>query len=152
MTTAVNPSIFLVCFWPFAFMVGWALWNSLRDSRDEKLVLRSLEWPEVNGSVTESRVAWAHVEVSYEYTVQGRHFTGQYNLSLTPVVPDRYGVGARQINSEAANDISQFPVGRKLIIRYNPLNLKESVFCCVGDTTGEKTPGSTGGPQFSTID
>jgi hypothetical protein len=67
----------------------WATWNMVRDSRDTKLVARSLGWPEAKGTVISSKVVWAHVEVEYEYSVASGGFTGRYNANLPVSPPDR---------------------------------------------------------------
>jgi hypothetical protein len=149
--STVNPYVFLICLWPVAFLVIWAVWNSFRDSRDEKLVLRSLEWPEVQGKVISARVAWAHVEVCYEYEVQGIRYTGKYDMSLTSVVPDKYARGATQLNNEASEDIAHFPPGQTAIIRYNPLGPEESVFYCSGGSSTAKAAEADITPEFHTL-
>jgi len=60
----------LIPFWPILFVVVWAVWNMARDSRDAKLLKRSLSWPETQGCVIAARVAWAHVNVDYDYFIQ----------------------------------------------------------------------------------
>jgi len=114
--TTTNPYVFLICLWPLAFLAIWALWKSLRDSADEKQVLRSLEWREVKGTVLSSEVAWEHVAVNYEYFVDEKRYTGEYKIGLTPVLPDRHGMGAAALGREAKQGIDEFPTGRKLII------------------------------------
>src|SRR5579864_464625 len=134
MSTPVNPYIFLVCLWPFGFYLLWAIWNSFRDSRDEKMVLQSLDWPEVDGRVTSSKTVWAHIEINYEYSVHGARYQGKYKMNLTPVMPDKTSRGATQLGNEARRDLSEFPSGQKLVIRYNPARPEESVFFCSGKT------------------
>jgi Protein of unknown function (DUF3592) len=137
MANPVNPYIYLICLWPFGFVLTWAIWNSFRDSRDEKLILRSLGWPEMNGEVTSSKAIWAHVEVCYQYSVRGTSYTGKYKMNLTPVVPDRTGRGAAQTGSEVWRDLREFQCGQKVVIRYNPARPEESVFYCSGETYSE---------------
>ena len=150
---AVSPYILLVCLWPLLFLVVWAVWNSVRDSRDEKLFLRGLEWPEAKGTVKRSRVAWAHVEVSYEYSVEGIRYTGKYKMSLAPVVPDRYGKGAARMNKEATEDIADFPPGQAVVIRYNPSRPDESVLYCKGEPGRTDRIGGRGvAPEFRTLE
>jgi hypothetical protein len=61
--------------WPLNLTVGPsayhrlpAVWNLVRDRRDEKQVEKSLDWPQTRGTVTTREVAWAHVEVGYSRT------------------------------------------------------------------------------------
>jgi hypothetical protein len=42
---------------PIAFIGIWVTWNMARDSRDEKLLERSVAWPETQGRVTGSRIS-----------------------------------------------------------------------------------------------
>jgi Protein of unknown function (DUF3592) len=121
-----NLFLFLVVLWPIWLIAIWALWNYFRDNRDEKLVEKSLAWPETQGSVTSSLVEWAHVEVSYDYHVAGQLYSGVYQISLTPRAPDRSAAAARAITSEAQDLIAGYPPGSKVVIRYNPRNPAES--------------------------
>jgi len=151
--TTTNPYVFLICLWPLAFLAIWALWKSLRDSADEKQVLRSLEWREVKGTVLSSEVVWEHVAVNYEYFVDDKRYTGEYKIGLTPVLPDRHGMGAAALGREAKQGIDEFPTGRKLIIRYNPNRPEESVlYCSDEDSPSGKDANSTTTPQFRTLD
>ena len=99
--TKTSPYIFLVCLWPLAFVVIWAIWNSIRDSGNEKLQLRSLDRPETKGRVLSSEVVWAHVSVTYDYFVDGRRYKREYKISLTPRAPSRYGAGTIALAKEA---------------------------------------------------
>jgi Protein of unknown function (DUF3592) len=128
-----SNSVYLIPFWPILFVAVWAVWNTLRDSREQRLIGRSLNWPETQGQVRQTKVVWAHVEVSYEYRVAARTYVGTYKISLSPVVPDRGAQGARKLDAEAKQDISEFPEGLRIIIRYNPKRPEESVFYCRGE-------------------
>ena len=119
--------MFLICLWPFVFMAIWAMWKSLRDSADEKPLLRSLNWPEAKGTVLNSQVVWGHVSVTYEYFVNNNRCTGEYDIGLTPVLPDRDAVGAAALNREANQELDEFPTGTSVIVRYNPQHPEESV-------------------------
>jgi hypothetical protein len=74
--------VFLICLWPLAFVAVWAIWKSCRDSADEKLMLRSLDWPEAKGTVLNSEVVWRHVSVTYEYFVGDERYQGEYKSGL----------------------------------------------------------------------
>jgi hypothetical protein len=152
MTHTTNPYIFLVCLWPLAFLAIWAIRNSFRDSRDEKLVEQSLAWPEAQGKVIQSKVAFAHVEVSYQYSVAGLDYTGIYKISLTPVAPDQYGRGATRMNSEAGQDVADYPAGANVIIRFNPQAPSQSVLYCSGEITRPSNSDSkSAAPKFVTL-
>jgi hypothetical protein len=129
------------------------MWKSFRDSADEKQVLRSLEWREAKGTVLNTEVVWGHVSVSYEYFVDNKCYTGEYKIGLTPVLPDRCGMGAAALGREAKQGIDEFPPGSKLIIRYNPHRPEESVLYCSDENphvSGDAS--STVAPQFRTLD
>jgi hypothetical protein len=79
-----------------------------RDSRNEKLVEHSLAWPEVHGKVVSSKVAWAHVEVNYEYSISSGLYTGKYKINLSVGAPDRYGQTATRMTEEAKQNIADF--------------------------------------------
>jgi hypothetical protein len=135
----------LIALWPVGFALVWAIWNVMRGSRDEKQVLKSLDWPETQGMVTSTEVVWAHVEITYEYSVAGTKYTGKYEISLPPVAPDRTATGAARLNAAAKQEMADYPQGASLIIRYNPKNPAESVlFCQAGKihdgTASEKNP------------
>lgn len=129
------------------------MWKSFRDSSDEKRVLRSLEWSEAGGTVLNSEVVWEHVSVTYEYFVDKKRYTGEYKIGLTPIMPDRCGVGAAALGREAKEGIDKFPPGSKLVIRYNPQRPGESVlYCSDEDSPSGKDANSTTTPQFRTLD
>lgn len=125
--------LYFLPLWPLIFMGIWAIWNMARDSRDEKLVGRSLAWPEAQGRVVISKVAWAHVEVTYEYSISSGRYTGKYEMNLPVGPPDRYGQTATRMNTEAKQDITDFPPGANVIVRYNPQQPNESVLYCKGE-------------------
>jgi hypothetical protein len=125
--------VYLIPLWPLAFVGVWAIWNMRRDGRNEKLVEQSLAWPEVHGKVVSSRVAWAHVEVKYEYSISSGRYTGKYKINPPVGAPDRYGQTARRMTEEAKQDIADFPTGADVIVRYNPQQPDQSVPYCKGE-------------------
>ncbi len=125
MTT--SPWILLICLWPVALLLIWLIINSHRDNRDAELVIRSLDWPETQGRVVGSEVVWGHVSVKYEYSVESRCFEGNYNISMTPRAPDRYGRGAAAFSEEALDAMDDYPAGSDVVIRYNPKRPQQSV-------------------------
>ena len=143
-----NPYIFLVCLWPLGFVLIWAIWNALRDSRDEKLLLRSIDWPETKGRVLSSEVVWAHVNVVYDYFVDGKRHVGEYKISLSPVAPDRWGRGAASVSQEATKEVAAFPAGTGVTIRYNPARAEESVLYCSDEPIS--SPAAT--PEFRLLE
>lgn len=150
---ASNPDlVYLIPLWPLAFVGIWAIWNIVRDSRNEKLVEHSLAWPEAQGKVVSSKVAWAHVEVTYEYSISSGRYMGKYKMNLPVGAPDKYGRTATQMNEEAKQDIADFPAGADVIIRYNPQKPDQSVLYCRGEISRDGTGQSSGvPPKFFTL-
>ena len=145
-------TVYLIPLWPLLFVIVWAIWNMARDSRDEKLMERSIDWPEAQGTVVTSRVVWAHVEVMYEYSISSGRFTGKYKMNLPPGPPDRYGRTATRMNEEARGDIGEFPPGANVVIRYNPQEPNQSVLYCSGQISRDKTvQRSSAPPRFFTV-
>ena len=150
---ASNPDIvYLVPLWTLLFVGIWAIWNTVRDSRDEKLVERSLTWPETQGRVMSSRVVWAHVEVKYEYSISSGRYTGKYKMNLPPGPPDKRGRTATRMITEAQQDIGDFPSGANVVIRYNPQQPQQSVLYCRGEISRDDTGRSPSiPPEFITL-
>ena len=115
----------------------WFLWNKARDDSDEKAVLCSLSWPETQGTVTSSRLKWAHVEVRYDYSVGGTRYIGEYNVAVGIAIRAR---GAAQFGMAANRYIAEFPPGKKIIVRFNPFQPSESVYFCSGEVTRKNSP------------
>lgn len=132
----------LLPFWPIYFVVIWAVWNSLREDKDQKKLLRSLEWPEIEGRVTGNEVVWAHVRVTYEYSVAAISYKSRYDINLNPVAPDRNGAGARRLNAEAQDALTDFPIGTRVVVRYNPSHPEESVLYCSAEPIPPEKNGS----------
>jgi len=144
--------VYLIPLWPLAFAGFWAIWNMRRDSRNEKLMERSLAWPEVQGRVVSSKIAWAHVEVKYEYSIPSGRYMGKYKINLPAGVPDRYGQTATRMTEEAKQDIADFPTGADVIIRYNPQQPDQSVLYCKGEIGREGIhQGSAVPPKLFTL-
>src|SRR5207245_2234852 len=101
--------------------------------RDEKLMERSLGWPEAQGFVVASTVVWAHVEVRYEYLIKDGRYSGKYKMNLPVGPPDHYARTATRMNNDAKADLADYPPDAPVIIRYNPKNPKESVLYCRGE-------------------
>jgi uncharacterized protein DUF3592 len=149
-----HPYIIFVATWPLWIFTAWVLWNMRRDSRDEKLIVGSLDWPESQGKVLESAVAWAHVEVSYEYHADGVRYRGSYQINLSPILATSIGTGAttsmaRQHNREVSEAYREFYPGKDIVVRYNPRKPSESVFYRVGEVSvsSQKQSNSTA-PKF----
>jgi hypothetical protein len=145
-TTTIPRFLYVLPLWPLLFMAIWAIWNMARDSRDAKLVQRSLAWPEAQGKVLTSKIVWAHVAVSYEYSISSGRYTGTYQRNLPVVAPDKYGQGAAAVNSEARQDLAEFPPGANVIIRYNPERPGESVLYCKGEIQPDHSARSSSAP------
>src|SRR5260370_8465505 len=117
-----DPAIFYVfaALWPVIFAGIWAIWNMVRDSRDERLVERSLACPESQVKDTTTKVVWSHVEVRYEYSISSGRYQGRFKINLPVGAPDRYGQTAARMNGEALQDMAVFPPGANAILRYDP--------------------------------
>ena len=151
-TTSIPRILYLLPVWPLIFMGIWAIWNMARDSRDAKLVQRSLAWPEAQGWVLTSKIVWAHVAVTYEFSIPSGRYTGKYERNLPVVAPDKYAQGAAAVNSEAKQDIAEFPPGANVIIRYNPQQPNESVLYCKGEIQPHNSGRSCSvSPEVSTV-
>jgi hypothetical protein len=140
----------LLGLWPIGFVVIWAIWNTVRQDRDVALVEKSLNWPEVQGTVTSCKVKWVHVEVGYEYVAEGKYRKGVYKSSLSPAIPDHFARGAAQMTAESKQDIAEFPTGTKIIIRYNPAKPGQSVFYCRGNVNHDSSQNSNT-PKFEVL-
>ncbi len=149
-----DPAIFYVfaALWPVIFAGIWAIWNMVRDSRDERLVERSLAWPEAQGKVVTSKVVWSHVEVRYEYSISSGRYQGRFKINLPVGAPDRYGQTAARMNGEALQDMADFPPGANVIVRYDPQKLEQSVLYCRGEISRDVfAKGSGALPKFFTL-
>jgi hypothetical protein len=109
----------------------WFVLRIIRNKRDQELILRSLSWPEVRGTVVESKPIRGRVETTYEYAVGGQRLTGKYVVNLATTVPASLPPEAgRRLKSGNRERLSEFPPGQPVIVRYNPLLPSESVFFC----------------------
>jgi Protein of unknown function (DUF3592) len=108
----------------------WLSWKAAREGRLNKLLERSMSWPEIPGVVLGSKVRWAHVETNYEYIAGGQRYTGLHETSLGLPYPTPSLVGARRFQRESGQIMAEFSPGTKLIIRFNPFNPSESVLFC----------------------
>ena len=149
--------VYLVALWPLGFFCIWAFWNMMRDSREEKSMERSLNWPEKQGRVLRSKTVWGHVEVVYEYWVLGKNYEGRYKINLPPQAPGGRAMesvrAARRLITAANEDLAEYPVGAKVVVRYNPVNPTESVLYRKGEVSphaaDEVKPEP---PQFVTLE
>ena len=138
----------MVALWPIAVVVIWAIWNFFRERSGEKAILRSLSWPETQGGITRSKVVWGHYEVRYEYTVSAKRFTGTFKIPLFPAVPSRSSRAQKYLEELKANQAS-YPVGKKVVVRFNPNKPGESVLYRVGEISQTVTPEKkTEAPDF----
>jgi|SRR6266851_930014 len=135
--------VYLVALWPLGFYAIWAFWNALRDSGDEKLIERSLGWPEKQGRVVSSKIVWGHVEVVYEYWVSGESYEGRHKINLPPQVVGGKALesmrAAQKLMTAANEDIAEYPVGEKIVVRYNPVSPAESVLYRKGEVSPHTT-------------
>ena len=142
----------LIPFWPIYSVLVWAVWNSLRETKDQKKLLTSLQWPETQGRVTGNEVVWAHVRVTYEYSVAGITYCGRYDISLAPVVPGRSVTAVKTLNAEAQDALTKFPIGTRVVVRYNPARPEESVlYCSAGPIPAQNNSGPMNAPTFVSL-
>lgn len=144
--------VVLVGLWPVAALIAWAIINSVRDTRQEKLGLRSLEWPRTSGTVVQTKVVFDHTEVHYTYTVQTKEYAGILKEGLPPALPDRTGNSLKAINSEVAAKVDEYPVGGKLIVSYNPDKPKESTIYCIDPGPHSQNRPDSSVPSFTSLD
>lgn|SRR5579871_6421616 len=117
---------------PF-FVIGlwfgiWLLWKVVRERRRTSLLRQSLQWQEVRGKVLQSQLAWAHIEIIYTYsTAKGEQFEGKYEISL-PMVPFKNSSGVERSTDAARLALAEFPPGQEIVLRYNPQDMRQSVF------------------------
>jgi [ribosomal protein S5]-alanine N-acetyltransferase len=155
----INPAypgwIYMLPLWPLGVLLLWTIWKITRDSKDEKEVERSLTWPEVQGTVISGKTVWAHVEITYEYWVLAQRYEAVHKIALRPVAVGGTGItsarSAEALTTEAKGYLADFPVGAKIIVRYNRSNPQESVLYCSGKV---KPPGEepTVEPHFMTME
>jgi hypothetical protein len=122
----------------------------LRDSRQEKAALRAANWPELQGKVTTSKAVWGHYEVTYEYIMNATLYSGTHVINLSPVGPDHTAQGASRLAAEAKEDLSDFPPGLDVIIKYNPQDPAQSILLCRGRVAETKTRQQEP-PEFFTL-
>jgi len=129
--------LYFVPLWPLGVFLLWALWNIARDSWDEKRMERGMEWPEVQGHVTASKMVWGHVEIRYEYWLFAKRYEGVHKISLKPVVMGGMGWeslrSAAALGNEGKGYMADFPMNAKVIVRYNKEKPEESVLFCAGE-------------------
>jgi hypothetical protein len=143
--------LYLLPLWPIGFYGIWAFWNAMRGSREEKAAERSLDWPETQGRVVRSKIVWGHVEIVYEYWISGVSQEGRYKINLPPQFPG--GKAPQALGTAGKVEIAEYPVGAKVVVRYNPANPQESVLYRKGEVspnTGDAKQEKP--PHFVTIE
>jgi hypothetical protein len=114
-----HPYLFLVCLWPIALYLLWAIWNSICRDRNKHELLRTQYWPEGKGKVVSAQAAgWAHVEITYKYCVGDRSYTGKHKINLSPVMVDKTVRPARELDKEARQYIADYPPDANVALRY----------------------------------
>lgn len=148
---------FVMPLWPVWVVGLWAMWKMFRDGRDAKTMERATNWPEVQGVILSNNVGWAHVAVRYEYWLFAERHEGLYKINLTPV-PVGAGAGtgaarsARALGDEAKRYQADFPVGAKVIVRYNRSNPQDSVLFCIGEIKPASPNDPKIEPHFTTLE
>ncbi len=153
MKSATPVYIYFIPLWPISGIIAWALVNWVRETKREKLSERSLDWPRTTGVVRTSEIVFDHVEVQYTYSIDAKEYSGVFKDGLPPALPDRSGLSARGIASAAKMTISDYPVGAKLILNYNPQNPSQSsIYCVDPGSQSTKMPPTEDVPTFGTLD
>ena len=84
------------------------------------------DWQQTQGSVAAGRLVWNHVEISYEFTVEGKRYQGKHEIRLSPVNPeDLYPELARRHEVNAL--LHRYARGTVVLVRYNPANPEQSI-------------------------
>jgi hypothetical protein len=113
----------------------WYMTFHRREAADQKEIERSLAWPETEGKVTSTRWMGNYVEVFYEYSVAIGTLSGKYQENLPMTItdtPHKSFSRASRAKDEANRILADYPLGQKLVIRYNPDTPSESVMFCRG--------------------
>jgi hypothetical protein len=113
----------------------WYMTRHRREAADQMEIERSLMWPETQGKVTATLWMGNYVEVLYEYSVGIGTLSGKYqeNLPMTiTATPHKSFSRASYTKDEADRILAEYPIGQKLVIRYNPETPSESVMFCRG--------------------
>jgi hypothetical protein len=126
--------VYLVAAWPLGLYGIWFLSNVLRKRSDEKSVERSHGWPETQALVVSSEIVWGHVEIDYKYWVSGEGREGRHKFSLPPTTAGgNVTTAARLFKNASKQHIAEYPVGAKVVVRYNPAKSEESVLYGKGE-------------------
>jgi hypothetical protein len=113
----------------------WYMTNHRREAADRREIERSLAWPETQGKVTATRWIGNYVEVFYEYSVAIGPLSGKYQENLPMTITDTPHTSYNRASfakDEANRILADYPIGQKLVIRYNPETPSESVMFCRG--------------------
>ena len=102
--------IFLI-FFPFAI---WNAWRTIQTAK------ASTSWPTTTGTITTSETVKqmfrSQPRVSYDYTVDGKPYTGR-RISFAAAVPPK----------ETPSVLARYPVGQGVTVQYAPDKPSESV-------------------------
>jgi hypothetical protein len=122
MSNIIGFGIFMV---PICCALGWAISRMFRDSRDAKLLQRSIDWPQAQGRVITNIQVRSHVEIEYEYSVSNDHYFGRYVIPL-------YKQSRLNSPAESSNEVAQylgsFPPGSNVLVRYSQRNRTSQSF------------------------
>jgi hypothetical protein len=116
-----------------------------------------VDWPDAQGKVISSKIVWGHVEILYEYWPFAERHEGVHKISLKPVAAGGRGwealKSARNFTDEADGYMADFPVGAKVIIRYNPSKPQDSVLYCAGEVCShDSSETNVEPPHFITLE
>jgi hypothetical protein len=128
----------------------WAVWNMARCGQDEKKVESSALGPRVQGKVI--RTKRARRDSLRALALRGK-VSGHIPNQLAPRSSRRERHGkleeCSEVGAEGREDINQYPIGAKVIIRYNRSKPKESVLYCMGEVGPHDSSGSNVEPPHS---
>jgi hypothetical protein len=110
MTQKKHLVIFLFVFGSIITLAGIKLINNARES---------LYWPKAEGIITQSFMDWdrhrrQYANIKYSFTVNGQKITG-------------FQISAKEMNKSNEDLLKEYPVGKKVIVFYDPENPENSL-------------------------
>lgn len=88
--------------------------NFLREGSNERLVARSIGWPEAQGKVLTNLIVWEHSEVEYEYSVGNGHYIGIHKVNLFVLQDPSEWRETKAVKMSVANSMPIFQRRRAL--------------------------------------
>jgi hypothetical protein len=89
----------------------------------------AMNWPTTSGVVTESNIRWDPPETGNDYGAFSPILHYSYNVSGTQFEGDRivFGIFAFRYQSNAQDFINNYPIGKSVIVHYDPNNPQSSI-------------------------